>query len=65
MDYGNKKFTVWGGKEGREKVIAEVIAWTDARYGKREWVKDPFGSYQDARVIPLVWKYIEDAKNAS
>lgn len=54
-DYGHKMFRLLGGKEGREKGLAEAIVWANARYGVREWVKDPFGSYQDARAIALVW----------
>jgi hypothetical protein len=62
LDYGCKTFTVWGGKAGREKVLVDVIAWTNAKYGEREWVKDPFGSYQDAQVIALAWEKVEAAK---
>ena len=46
QDYG--KFS----RNEREAKLAEAIAW----------VKDPFGSYQDANVIPLVWAIVEGAK---
>jgi hypothetical protein len=57
MDYGYKAFSVFGA--GKEKALAEAIAWTDAKYGKRVWVRDPWGSYQDERTIAAVWALID------
>ena len=51
QDYGNKTFCVF---TTRESAAQQAIEWANKRYGKREWVRDPFGSYQDVRAIDAV-----------
>ena len=60
-DYGNKTFDIWNTKD-KEGKLAEAIAWTNEKFGQREWVKDPFNSYQDASAIALVWELLERGK---
>ena len=58
---GNKTFNVLF-ETTKEKALAEAIAWTNKRYGAREWVRDPWGSYQDPSVVGLVHALIKKAK---
>jgi len=44
-DYGSKTFNVF--MESKEKTLQLALDWADKKYGKREWVRDPFGNYQD------------------
>ena len=57
LDYGNKTFSCYGTKDKDETRLA-AIAWADGRYGTREWIRDPWGSWQDARVLPTIWELV-------
>lgn len=59
-DNGNKTFDIF--THGKEQALADAIEWTDAKYGKRDWVKDPFGDYQDNRLIALAWVKVDAVK---
>jgi hypothetical protein len=60
-DYGNKTFDVIFRKE-EEAALVQAIEWADNRYGKREWVRDPFGNYQDKIVLDKVWVLVKESK---
>jgi hypothetical protein len=60
LDRGRKTFTVFGFPT-KEAAAHAACEWAEARYGKREWVRDPFGSYQDVRVIGLAWAAVDAA----
>jgi hypothetical protein len=55
MDYGHKVFSVEG---SRNTALAKAIEWTNEKYGEREWIRDPWGSYQDQRTIAAVWALV-------
>ena len=64
-NHGHKTFTtLWNliRKAAWDDCKARAMAWTDEKYGKRDWVRDPFGDLQDARVLPRVWTTIEESK---
>lgn len=46
FDYGCKTF--------RGKIADEAKRWAGERYSITEWVRDPFGGWQDARVYAKV-----------
>jgi hypothetical protein len=47
-NYGNKSFSSYGDKG---KALAEAKEWATEKYGTLDWVRDPFGAWQDARVV--------------
>ena len=57
-DYGDKTFNI-GGRADKEEALAEAIAWANERFGKREWVRDPYGSYQEESAIEAVLSEIK------
>ena len=60
-DHGNKAFNVFG-RNRKETVRLEAIAWaTEQGYGT-EWVKDPFGAYQTAETIASLNVWLEEAR---
>lgn len=59
LDNGHKTFSAGIRKE---QALRDAMEWADKRYGKREWLRDPYGNYQDARVIPLLWEKIRAQK---
>lgn len=61
-DYGNKAFHVAFKK--KEEALAQAIEWADNRYGKREWVRDPFGNYQNKIVLDRVWALVRESKQS-
>jgi len=62
MDHGLKTFSVF--EFANKQATAEAaISWADHRYGKRDWARDPWGSYQDARAITAAWDAVEKAVN--
>jgi len=60
-DYGHQTFNLFQYERDRDKTARAAMAWADKKMGKREWVRDPFGSYQDARALEAV---IEKMKKA-
>ena len=49
-DYGHKAFDVCGGRETKPAVLAEAIAWANAKYGEREFVRNRVGDYVEREV---------------
>jgi len=52
-DNGCKAFQVWGRKD-KEDVLAKAKEWASQKYGIAEWERDPFGGWQDKRLIDLL-----------
>lgn len=44
------------------EALVKAIAWADANYGKREWIRDPFGNYQDKKVLDIVWALVRQSE---
>jgi len=53
-DYGSKTFIVWG-RDTKEETIEEAKLWANEKFGPRVWVRNPYGDWLDARVLPLIW----------
>lgn len=51
-DYGRKTFL----GNMRDGSVSEAIKWATEQYNITEWKKDPFGDYQDAKVLERVYK---------
>lgn len=47
-DCGHKTWNV--SRDTKAARIEQAKAWASERYGITEWVRDPFGGWQDARV---------------
>ena len=47
-----------GGWERRRGALAEAMAWTSEKFGVKEWAKDPFGGWQDIKVIRRVEAFL-------
>jgi hypothetical protein len=60
QDHGHKTFRV-ALAITKEQALADAIKWTDATFGKSDWVRDPFGDYQDSKVIALTWAVLDVA----
>lgn len=52
LDYGCKRFSC--GSHDKETRLAEAKAWATEKYGITEWIRDPFGAWQDAGVYRKV-----------
>lgn len=58
-DNGHKTFNVWAKgnsthNEVKEQQRLAAIAWSTEKYGITEWVRDPFGDYQEKTTIDRV-----------
>lgn len=51
-DYGHKTFSIF--RDTKEQALAAAIAWADEKYGKREWIRSPWGDYHESAVLPAV-----------
>jgi hypothetical protein len=51
-DYGRKTWTC--SQLTRAERLDEAKAWATEKYGITDWIKDPFGGWQDARVVARV-----------
>lgn len=51
-NYGRKTWTC--AVSDRAEKLAAAKAWASERYGITEWAKDPFGGWQDKRVVDAV-----------
>jgi hypothetical protein len=58
---GHKSFYIYDG-DTRDSRVLEAIAWADKKFGKRTWVRDPFGSYQDLQALNCVWDLVKESK---
>lgn len=56
-DYGKKTFTF--GISSKAARLQEAIDWANERFGTREWIKDPHGSFQQRSVLNAVWALID------
>jgi hypothetical protein len=52
LDHGCKRFTC--GTRDKEAGLAEAKAWATEKYGITEWIRDPFGAWQDESVYRKV-----------
>jgi hypothetical protein len=58
-DYGKKTFIIRN-NEDKPRQLRRAKMWVGTHYGRRSWIRDPFGNWHDARILPLVWKVIHD-----
>ena len=42
------------------QMSGRAYRWADKKFGKREWVRDPFGSYQDPQALERVWALVRE-----
>ena len=59
-DYRCKSFMPF--HKTRAEALAEAQKWAGERYGIAEWARDPYGAYQDARVIAWMKRLLRDAE---
>ena len=59
QDNGHKTFLCWGRADKAEKA-AEAVKWATEYSGITEWVRDPFGGFQDAKLIEIVKKKLKN-----
>jgi|ERR1700721_1389691 len=59
-NHGNKTFLSLS--KSKEEILPEAIIWTNEKFGSREWVRDPWGSYQDASALELAWAQVKAAE---
>lgn len=68
QEYGSKKFLVMRGgpssEDGKAK-LEETKRWASRRYGITEWEKDPFGGWQDKRVMDRIREMINGKSDAT
>jgi hypothetical protein len=61
MDDGHKSFHLYG-REERDLRAAEAMKWANKKFGKRAWVRDPFGSLQSPETLEAAWKLVNAEK---
>jgi hypothetical protein len=62
---GHKWFCTYEYEYNRERTVEAAMVWADQSYGRREWVRDPNGSYQDARALEAVRLRIKDHRKSA
>lgn len=50
LDMGSKTFA-YRGRDGVKKAFLDAQLWASEKFGVKEWVRDPFGSYGDKEYI--------------
>lgn len=60
MDNGHKSFLIF--TKDKEATRLEAIEWANQRFGARDWVRDPFGSYQQRAVLDAAWQAVDKLK---
>lgn len=60
-NYGRKVFPAFNKKES-EKALTLAQEWTSARTSIKEWVRDPYGAYQDKRAMDKAVEKVREYK---
>lgn len=60
LNNGNKKFS--GFPKPRAEWLEDAKKWAGEKYGITEWERDPFGDWQDKRVMDAIRNKISERK---
>lgn len=50
-NHGDRVFNYVGGKDEKQAAFVEARDWADEKFGKRDWVRGPFGGYGDRAFV--------------